>query len=56
MAKGDKKDFISQTFKLRADLVERLDAYRKQTGVSKTFAIEKAIEKYLDEMMPHWER
>jgi len=50
MAKTGKKESISQTFKMRADLVERLDAYRKETGVSKTFAVEKALEKYLDEM------
>lgn len=48
----DKKDYISQTFKMRADLVRRLDEYRAATGVSKTFAIEKAVEKYLDEMAP----
>lgn len=52
MAKTCKKEFISQTFKMRADLVERLDMYRAQTGVSKTFAIEKALEKYLDEVAP----
>lgn len=52
MAKTGKKEFISQTFKMRADLVERLDTYREQTGVSKTFAVEKALEKYLDEVAP----
>lgn len=52
MNKGEKKNYISQTFKIRADLVERLDAYRAENGVSKTFAVEKALLKYLDEVAP----
>lgn len=52
MANPDKKDFTAQTFKLRTDLVKKLDRYRKETGVSKTFAVERAIEEYLAKMMP----
>ena len=52
MSNLEKKDYISQTFKMRTDLVVRMDAYRKKTGVPKTFAVEKALEKYLDEVAP----
>lgn len=52
MGKNDKKEARPQTFKLRIDLVERLDAYRAETGVSKTFAVEKALERYLNEVAP----
>ena len=31
------------------ELLARFDAYVKKTGISKTFVIEKALEKYLDE-------
>lgn len=48
MRKGNKKDFTAQTFKLNSELVERLNHYSETTGVSKTFAVERAIEKYLD--------
>lgn len=34
---------------LREDLIERLNAYKTKTGVTKTFVIEKAIERYLNE-------
>lgn len=52
MSKNEKKDYISQTFKMRTDLVKRLDEYREKTGVPKTFAVEKALEQYLDEVAP----
>lgn len=43
---------INQTFKIRKDLAARLDTYREESGVTKTFAVEKAIEAYLDRVMP----
>lgn len=49
---GKNKDYVSKTFKIRADLAKRLDAYREQTGVPNTFCAEKALEKYLDEVAP----
>lgn len=44
-----KKDYPSRTFRISPELLERFDAYVKKTGISKTFIIEKALEKYLDE-------
>lgn len=44
-----KKDYPSRTFRIPPELLERFDAYVKKTGISKTFVIEKALEKYLDE-------
>lgn len=49
---GKNKDFVSTALKLRADLAARLDAYKSQTGVPKTFVIEKALEEYLDKVAP----
>lgn len=50
MAKS--KDYISKTFKIRADLAKRLDAYREETGVPNTFCVEKALKEYLDKVAP----
>lgn len=50
--KGVRKEYVSQTFKLTPGLVERLDSYSKSTGVSKTFAAEKALTEYLDKYAP----
>lgn len=47
-----KKDYPSRTFRIPPELLERFDAYVKRTGISKTFIIEKALEKYLDENEP----
>lgn len=47
-----KKDYPSRTFRIPPELLERFDAYVKKTGISKTFIIEKALEKYLDENEP----
>lgn len=52
MAMAKSKDHVSKTFKIRADLAKRLDEYREKTGVPNTFAVEKALEKYLDEVAP----
>lgn len=47
-----KKDYPSRTFRIPPELLERFDTYVKKTGISKTFVIEKALEKYLDENEP----
>lgn len=47
-----KKDYPSRTFRIPPELLERFDAYVKKTGISKTFVVEKALEKYLDENEP----
>lgn len=48
MAMKNRKNYIPTAIKLRADIAERLDAYKARTGVNKTFVIEKAVEEYLD--------
>lgn len=52
MAEKKNKDWVPTAFKLRADLAKRLDDYKERTGVNKTFVMEKALEKYLDEVAP----
>ena len=52
MVKGNRTGFKAQSFKLRPDIVEKLDRYSETTGVTKTFAVERAIEAYLAEKMP----
>lgn len=49
---GKNKDYVPTALKLRADLAARLGAYKSQTGVPKTFVIEKALEEYLDKVAP----
>lgn len=49
MGDENKKDWPVRTFRIPPALLERFDAYVKKTGISKTFVIEKALEKYLDE-------
>ena len=49
---GNKKEYVSTVIKLRADLAARLDAYKAETGVPKTFVIEKAVKEYLDKVAP----
>ena len=56
MVKGNRAGFRAQTFKIRPDLVERLDRYSATTGVTKTFAVERAIEAYLAEKMPEYDK
>lgn len=36
---------------LRKDILERLTAYSDETGIPKTFVVEKALQKYLDTVM-----
>lgn len=52
MADKKNKEFVPVGIKLRADLAERLEQYKAETGANKTFVIEKALEKYLDEVAP----
>lgn len=50
--KDKKTDWPARTFRILPELpelLERLDAYCKRTGISKTFVIEKALEKYLED-------
>lgn len=44
-----KKGWPARTFRIPPELLERFDAYVERTGISKTFVIERALEKYLDE-------
>ena len=44
----NKKDWPSRTFRLPPELLDRLEAYAKRTGISKTFIINKALEDYLN--------
>lgn len=50
MVERSKKDYVPTAIKLRSDIAKRLDEYKGQTGVNKTFVIEKAVEEYLDRM------
>lgn len=36
---------------LRKDILERLTVYSDETGIPKTFVVEKALQKYLDVVM-----
>lgn len=49
--KDKKTDWPARTFRIPPELLERLDVYckKKKTGISKTFVIEKALEKYLED-------
>lgn len=40
----------ARTFRIPPELLRRMDAYVKETGVSKTFVVEKALKQYLDAM------
>lgn len=52
MRADNKKDYPSRTFRIPPELLERMDAYCKRTGISKTFIVKAAITKYLDENEP----
>lgn len=45
-----KADWPARTFRIPPALLDRFDAYVKQTGVSKTFVVARALEKYLDDV------
>lgn len=40
--------YVQRTFRLHAGTVEMLDEYSSRTGVTRTFAVEKAITEYLE--------
>lgn len=44
-----KKDFIPLNCKLDKEIAEDLDKFIKETGLSKTTTVEKALKKYIDE-------
>lgn len=44
------KDYVPISIRLRADLAERLERHRTETGVPKTFTIEKALEEYFSRL------
>lgn len=46
---SSKKDWPARTFRIPPDLLDRLETYTKQTGISKTFVVRKSLEQYLDE-------
>ena len=46
-----KKDGKFLNCYVNKDLVERLTKYSTETGISKTFIVEKALQKYLDTVM-----
>lgn len=52
MGADNKKNYPSRTFRIPPELLKRMDAYHKRTGISKTFIVEAAITKYLDENEP----
>lgn len=39
--------YVQRTFRLKAETVRKLDEYSQRTGVTRTFAVEKAILDYL---------
>lgn len=44
------KDYVPMSVRLRSDLAERLERHRTETGVPKTFTIEKALEEYFSRL------
>lgn len=44
---ANKKPARMQTFKLDVAIVERLDRHSAETGVPKTFTVERALDEYL---------
>ena len=52
MARPKTKDSKSQTFRLRADIGERLDEYSEQSHIPKTAIVELALEEYLNKVAP----
>lgn len=46
------KESKAQTFRLRADIGERLDGYSEVSHIPKTAIVELALEEYLNKVMP----
>lgn len=52
MSRPKVKESKAQSFRLRADLGERLDGYSETSHIPKTVIVELALEKYLDDVAP----
>lgn len=52
MGRPKTKDSKSQTFRLRADIGERLDGYSETSHIPKTVIVELALEDYLNKVAP----
>ncbi len=46
--KKNSDEMTSRTFKLPNELLERMDAFSEETGISRTFIVRCAIKQYLD--------
>lgn len=46
------KESKAQTFRLRADIGERLDGYSEVSHIPKTVIVELALEEYLNKVAP----
>lgn len=47
----EKKDGKFLNCYIQKDIIEKLNVYSKETGISKTFIVEKALKEYLDNSM-----
>ena len=52
MARPKTKDSKAQSFRLRADLGERLDGYSETSHIPKTVIVELDLEEYLNKVAP----
>lgn len=52
MARPKVKESKAQSFRLRADLGERLDGYSETSHIPKTVIVELALEEYLNKVAP----
>ncbi len=52
MARTKVKDSEAKTFRIRKDIVKRLDDYSEKSMIPKTAIVEKAIEDYLNKVNP----
>lgn len=52
MGRPKVKDSKTQSFRLRADLGERLDVYSETSHIPKTVIVELALEEYLNKIVP----
>ena len=52
MARPKVKDSKAQSFRLRADIGERLDGYSEISHIPKTVIVELALEEYLNKVAP----
>lgn len=52
MARPKVKESKAQSFRLRADIGERLDGYSETSHIPKTVIVELALEEYLNKVAP----